>query len=260
MPPSFSGMTVDYAPQIVLPFSFDVALHRKDSARFDPGSRWLFTTGRLKEGVSFEEAKANIATVAEDALREALPRDSRDNDALRDARLTLSPEAAGISPLGEIYGRSLWTLQGLVAVLLVICCANLASAQIARSLQRRQEFAVRSALGAGRSRLVRQLAVESSLVATLGATGGLLLSQWMTSILVRYVEQSDFSVFLDLRTDAKVLAWTMSVTSLVVMLAGVLPALGLTRDGDGMSLRCGSKQLSIGKDASRWSRRLLRCR
>ncbi len=257
MPRSFNGMTVDYAPQIVLPFSFDVALHGKDSARFDPGSRWLFTTGRLKDGVSLEQAKANIATVAEDALREALPRDNRDNDAFRDARLTLAPQATGNSPLGEIYGRSLWTLQGLVAVLLVICCANLASLQIARSLHRRQEFAVRSALGAGRSRLVRQLAVESSLVATLGAGGGLLLSQWMTSILVRFVEQSDFSVFLDLRPDAKVLAWTVAVTSLVVLLAGVLPALGLTRAGDGMSLRAGPKQLSGGNDASRWSRRML---
>jgi len=257
MPRSFNGMAVDYAPQIVLPFSFDVALHGQDSARFDPGSRWLFTTGRLKDGVSFAEARANIATIAEDALREALPRNSRNNDDLHDVRLTLSPEATGNSPLGEIYGRSLWTLQGLVAILLVICCANLASLQIARSLQRRQEFAVRSALGAGRSRLVRQLAVESSLVAALGAACGLLLSQWMTSILVRYIEQSDFSVFLDLRPDVRVLAWTVSMTSLVVILAGVLPALGLTRAGDGMSLRSGSKQLSGGKDASRWSRRTL---
>jgi predicted permease len=257
IPRSFNGMTVDYAPQIVLPFSFDVALHGKESGRFDPASRWFFTTGRLRDGVGFREAGANVATVAQDVLREAFPQSFRDDDALRDIGLTLSPEPAGISPLGEIYGRSLWTLQGLVALLLVICCANLASLQIARSLQREQEFAVRSALGAGRVRLVRQLAVESGLVAIAGASGGLLLSQWMSSLLVRYVEQSDFIVSLDLRADVRVLAWSIGITSLVAILAGVLPALGLTRIEAEAALRAGGRQLNVGRDTSRWSRRLL---
>jgi predicted permease len=257
MPQSFKGMTVDYAPQIVLPFSFDLSLRGKQSARFDPASRWLFTTGRLREGVSLKQAEANVATIAENALRETLPRDSATADELRDGRLVLSTESNGISPLGEIYGRALWTLQGMVSLLLVICCANLASLQIARSLHRRQEFAMRSALGAGRIRLVRQLAAESGLVAVAGAACGLLLSQWMSSVLVRYVEQSDFTVFLDLKPDVTTLSWTAAITTLVVALAGILPALGLSRVGDGLSLRCGAKQVAGGKDESRWSRRLL---
>jgi predicted permease len=258
MPRSFNGMTVDYAPQVVLPFAADVAIYGAASARFDPGSRWLFTTGRLKPGVSLQQAEANVATVAEEVLRESLPEHFQESDSLPEGRFQISPEQTGNSPLGELYGRSLWTLQGLVGLLLVICCVNLATLQVSRSVQRQQEFAVRSALGARRFRLVRQLAVESGTVAAVGAVCGLLLSVWMSAVLVRYVEQSDFPLFLDIRPDAPVLAMTIGVTALVVILAGVLPATGLTRTNAEVVLRQGTKQpFGPSRTASRWLSRLL---
>ena len=258
MPRSFNGMTVDYAPQIVLPFAAEVAIYGAASARFDADSRWLFTTGRLKPGVSLRQAGANIATIEEEVLRESLPRHFEESDSLRDGRFHLSPEQTGNSPLGEVYGRSLWTLQGLVGLLLVICCANLATLQVSRSIQRQQEFAVRSALGAKRSRLVRQLALESGILAAVGAVCGLLLSTWMSTLLVRYVEQSDFPLFLDLRPDAAVLALTILVTTVVVVLAGVLPSLGLARSNADMALSGGMKhRLGPGRSTGRWLSRLL---
>lgn len=256
MPRSFNGITVDYAPQVVLPFAFDVALRGKTSDRFQPSSIWLHVMGRLKPGVSYTQAQANLATIASDILKEALPADYQRIDYLRSGGLILSPGRTGNSPLGKAYGRPLWTLQALVAMLLIICCANLASLQLSRSLSRQHELVVRSALGASRLRLTRQLVIESMLLAAAGASAGIVLSQWMSSLLVRYIEQSDFPVFLDLRPNAAVFAWTIALAALTVILAGALPALSITRFDTEAMLRSGT-QRSLSRRKNRLGARLL---
>lgn len=256
MPRSFNGITVDYAPQVVLPFAFDVALRGKESDRFESSSIWLFAMGRLKPGVSHTQAQANLAAIADDVLKEALPADYQKIDYLRSGGLSLSPGRTGNSPLGKAYARPLWTLQALVGLLLIICCANLASLQLSRSLNRQHELVVRSALGAGRLRLVRQLVIESAMLAAMGAAAGVLLSQWMSSLLVRYVEQSDFPVFLDLRPNAAIFAWTIGLAALTVILAGVLPALNMTRFDSEAMLRSG-KQRGLSGKKNRLAARLL---
>jgi len=256
MPRSFNGITVDYAPQVVLPFAFDVALRGKESDRFESSSIWLFAMGRLKPGVSHTQAQANLAAIADDVLKEALPADYQKIDYLRSGGLSLSPGRTGNSPLGKAYARPLWTLQALVGLLLIICCANLASLQLSRSLNRQHELVVRSALGAGRLRLVRQLVIESAMLAAMGAAAGVLLSQWMSSLLVRYVEQSDFPVFLDLRPNAAIFAWTIGLAALTVILAGVLTALNMTRFDSEAMLRSG-KQRGLSGKKNRLAARLL---
>jgi predicted permease len=256
MPRSFNGITVDYAPQVVLPFAFDVALHGKASGRFEPSSTWLHTMGRLEPGESITQAQANLAAIASDVLKEALPADYQRVDYLRTGGLSLSPGRTGNSPLGDVYGRSLWTLQALVGLLLMICCANLASLELSRSLGRQHELVVRSALGAGRLRLVRQLVIESAMLAVAGAGAGIVLSQWMSSLLVRYIEQSDFPVFLDLRPHATVFLWTIGLAALTVILAGALPALNMTRFGREAMLRS-LKQRGLSGNKNRLAARLL---
>src|SRR5580692_5579689 len=256
MPRSFNGITVDYAPQVVLPFAFDVALHGKASDRFQPSATWLFAMGRLEPGESITQAQANLAAIAGDILKEALPADYQRIDYLRTGGLSLSPGRTGNSPLGKAYGRPLWTLQALVGLLLIICCANLASLQLSRSLSRQHELVVRSALGAGRLRLMRQLIIESAMLAVAGAGAGIVLSQWMSSLLVRYIEQSDFPVFLDLRPNAAVFAWTIALAALTVILAGALPALSITRFDTEAMLRSGT-QRSLSRRKNRLGARLL---
>jgi putative ABC transport system permease protein len=256
MPRSFNGITVDYAPQVVLPFAFDVALRGKESDRFESSSIWLFAMGRLKPGVSYTQAQANLAAIAGDVLKEALPADYQKIDYLRSGGLSLSPGRTGNSPLGKAYARPLWTLQALVGLLLIICCANLASLQLSRSINRQHELVVRSALGAGRLRLVRQLVIESAMLAAAGTVAGVLLSQWMSPMLVRYVEQSDFPVFLDLRPNAAIFAWTIGLAALTVILAGVLPALNMTRFDTEAMLRSG-KQRGLSGKKNRLAARLL---
>jgi predicted permease len=256
MPRSFNGITVDYAPEVVLPFVFEVALDGKASDRFQPSSTWLFTMGRLKPGESITQAQANLAAISSDVLKEALPADYQRIDYLRTGGLSLSPGRTGNSPLGDVYGRPLWTLQALVGLLLMICCGNLASLQLSRSLGRQHELVVRSALGAGRLRLVRQLVIESAMLVVAGAGAGMVLSQWMSSLLVRYIEQSDFPVFLDLRPNATVFLWTIGLAALTVILAGALPALNMTRFGTEAMLRSG-KQRGLSGNKNRLAARLL---
>ncbi len=256
MPRSFNGITVDYAPQVVLPSAFDVALHGASSGRFRADWSWLFVMGRLKPGVTFAQAKANLATIAGDVLRESLPSDYQRVDYLRNGILSIAPGRSGNSPLGEIYGRELWTLQALVGLLMIICSTNLASLQLSRMLNRQHELVVRSALGAGRLRLVRQLVAESAMLSTAGAATGVVLSQWMSALLVRYIEQSDFPVFLDLRPNAMIFAATIALAALTVILTGALPAIGLTRFDTEEMLRSGARR-TVGHKRHPLAARLL---
>ena len=256
MPRSFNGITVDYAPQVVLPFAFDVALHGAASGRFRPDWHWMFTMARLKSGVSHAQAQANLSAIAEGVLKDSQPANFQRHDYLRKGQLVLSPGRTGNSPLGEAYGRSLWTLQALVGLLMLICCANLASLQISRTLSRRHELIVRSTLGAGRLRLVRQLVIECAVLSVCGATAGVLLSQWMSALLVTYVEQSDFPVYLDLHPNAAIFGATLVLAGLVIILAGVLPALRLTRFDAQAALRSGTQRPVVGQQ-QRFAARLM---
>src|SRR5438309_6890749 len=255
MPRSFNGITVDYAPQVVLPFAFDVALRGKSSCRFR-ASCWFHAMGRLKPGLGFAQARANLSTIAGDVLKESLPSNYERVDYLRKGILSLTPGRTGNSPLGEVYGRELWTLQALVGLLMIICCANLASLELSRTLNRQHELVVRSALGAGRLRLVRQLGGESMLLSASGSAAGMLLSQWMSGLLVRYVEQSDFPVFLDLRPNLTILAAVIALAALTVILTGALPALNLTRLETEEMLRSGA-QRAVGRKRHPLAARLL---
>ena len=258
IPRSFNGITVDYSPQVVLPFIFDVALHGRSACRFRPDCTWFSSMARLKPGISFAQAKANLATIAGEVLKESLTPGSgyERTDYLRNGTLSLLPGRRGGSPLGKIYGRELWTLQALVGLLMIICSANLVSLQLSRTLNRQHELVVRSALGAERLRLVRQLVVESMLLSASGAAAGLLLSQWMSELLVRYVEQSDFPVFLDLRPNLTILGAVIALAALTVILTGALPALNLTRFETEEMLRSGA-QRAVGRKRHPLAARLL---
>jgi predicted permease len=103
---------------------------------------------------------------------------------------------------------------------------------------------------------VRQLVIESAMLAVAGAGAGMVLSQWMSSLLVRYIEQSDFPVFLDLRPHATVFLWTIGLAALTVILAGALPALNMTRFGREAMLRS-LKQRGLSGNKNRLAARLL---
>jgi putative ABC transport system permease protein len=238
----------------VLPASFQFALRPADlwlpyqpteaqrTARFMHGTNLI---GRLKSGVSVEQAQAEMSAIAG-----RIERDHNQSHAGTGFRIVpLREQLVGdVKPI-------LLVLLGAVGFVLLIACANVASLLLTRSLARQKEIAVRAAMGAGRWRVIRQLLTESSLLALLGGAAGLLVASWGVAALVAALPEAQLNAlpFLkSLRIDAGVLAFAFALSLLTGIVFGLAPALQATRADLYESLKEG------GRAASGEARRRLR--
>ena len=141
----------------------------------------------------------------------------------------LRPAATGFSDTGLHYRAALFTVMAVVGLVLLIACANIANLLLARAAARQREISVRMAIGAGRSRVMRQLMTESLLLSVLGAGGGLLFAIWGSHLLVRLLSKTGNELQLDVAPDLRVLAFTIGVAILTGLLFGMAPALAAAR-------------------------------
>lgn len=142
---------------------------------------------------------------------------------------TMRRAATGSSPLRGRYSSSLFTLLVIVALVLLVACANIANLQLARTAARRYEFSVRSALGATRARIIQQQLVESLLLSIVGATFGYLFAQWGSRVIIAQLSTWASTPFLDLSLDGRVLAATAVATVTTTLLFGTVPAFRASR-------------------------------
>jgi predicted permease len=195
---------------------------------------------RLKPGVTLEQAKAELATIS-DRLEQQYPKDNKGWGA---TAVPLRDDLVGdVRP-------ALLILLGAVALVLLIACANVANLVLAKMLSRRKEVAIRSVLGASRSRLLQQVLAETSILAIAGGAFGLIFAHYGTVFMVRFVgNQLIRSGAIGL--DGWVLTFTLGVSLLMGVLAGLLPALRLTRKDVGEALKQSTGRTASESGASR---------
>jgi putative ABC transport system permease protein len=163
-------------------------------------------------------------------------------------KLEAVSSGAGYSVLRRNYEGSLWLLLTIAALVLLIACANLANLLLARASARERELAVRQALGASRARLVRQLLVESLLLAFVGAGLGALLAQAASRFLVSLISTASDSVFLALDIDWRVLGFAAGLAALTCVLFGLAPALRATGIQPGVAMKTAGRGLTAGRE------------
>ena len=244
-PPDFGGVHVGLAIDVTVPVT---AMPRVRPESADILSRrsahWVQIMGKLAPGQSLEQADARLQVVWPQILADTAPPGMRPDNGFFRHRTGLLSAANGFSALRSQYASPLFVLMGLVAVVLLIACANVANLLLARGAARQREFAVRLATGAGRGRLIRQLLTENMLMATIAGLIGVAFAVWSTQVLVRLISSSANPVFLDLRPDGRLLVFTVGVTFLTVFFFGLVPALRTTRIDLAPSLKENSRAFS----------------
>jgi macrolide transport system ATP-binding/permease protein len=156
----------------------------------------------------------------------------------------LTGSTGGAGQLGQ-FRAPLFLLLALVTLVLVIACANVANLLLARGTARHRELAVRASIGAGRARLVRQMLAESVLLALCGGALGVVVADWVTTMLVRFLPQGHSHIVIDLHPDVRVLMFSLLLSLITGLLFGVVPALQVTRGDLAASLKADSAS-SVG--------------
>jgi predicted permease len=232
-PPGFFGIDVGSAPEVWVPIMMQpVVMPDAEDWLGKPLKTdfWLRIVGRLKPGVTQGQALAEMDILYR---RYAVP----DDEVQPKDKMHLAPASRGLSDLRREFSEPLLILMTVVGLVLLIACANVASLLLSRATARQAELAVRLAIGAGRWRLVRQLLVESVMLAAVGGICGILLAFWGSEALLSFISRGRAAIALNLRPDTYVLGFTAAVSVITGILFGIAPALRATRIDLGPSLK-----------------------
>jgi putative ABC transport system permease protein len=228
-----AGFDYPARSELWVPFPIDAVAERRDN-------RYINVITRLKPGVTLPQAQAEM-----EILNQRLAQSYGETNSGWSVRLTNLRES-----LVGTTRSALLILLGAVAFVLLIACANVANLLLARASVRQKEIAVRTALGASRSRIIRQLLTESLLLSTIGGGVGLLLSLWLTKLLIK-VSPENTPRFDEIRPDARVFAFTLALAVITGLIFGLAPALQASRINLNERLKEGGRSGTTGAGHNR---------
>jgi predicted permease len=253
--PGFDGVEMGEPAKVFVPIMMKTEMTPHSDGLKDRRRRlsWVTTYGRLKPGISVEQAQASLQPLMHSILEMEVqqPEFTRsataaDREPFLRNRIELLPGSD--NDLREYMRRPLWVLLALTAAVLLLACANLANLLLARATTREKEFAVRLAIGAGRARIIRQLLVESLLLAGAGAVVGMMLAYAADRVLLRIYLPADAAAefVVSPLPDARMLAFTLGVMLLTSLVFGLLPAMRASRTEIAVALKDRSGAASAG--------------
>lgn len=251
-PPGFTGVSVGENFDLAVPVCAEPILDKEYSRITSSNARrdwWLAVLGRLKPGWTRARASAQLEAIAPAALRATIPPQYDANGVKHYLayRLEARPGGTGFSYLRQYASSSLWLLLGLSGLVLLLACANLANLMLVRTSAREREIAVRLAMGASRGRLLRQMLVESALLALGGAACGGLLAAALSHALLAFINTPNLPIFLKLPTDWRMLGFAAGLAAATTLLFGGLPAWRAGRVAPGTALKTGGRGTIAGR-------------
>ena len=241
-PPSFFGLSVGERFDVAYPTCTPPNPRRE---------AFIFSVmGRLKEGWTLDRASAYLASISPGIFENTAPTgySAEAVKTYKNYRLAAYAAESGVSMLRDAYDTSLELLLAIAGVVLLIACANLANLMLARANTRQREMAIRIALGASRGRLLRQLLIESGLLALLGAVCGVALAHPLGRLLVASLNTSQNSIQLTIATDWRVLLFAAVVAMFTAIVFGTMPALRGTQTDPLAAIQAGARGVTGNRE------------
>jgi len=251
LPAGFEGLIAGQRADVVLPLAFEEVTNAPNPQRHAAGNNWLTVIGRLKPGESVKTAEANLQATAAAVREEADPSHQFLHGFFAPFQIVVESGRSGRSFLKVDYSRPLLALEILVGLLLLLCCANTALLVLARVSGRFREFAVRSALGAARGRLLQQVLTEVGLLAAFGLAAGVWLGWAAAQSLVAMLAGIGESPSLDVTPRVAILAFAAATSLLSALATGLWPALRVGGVDPSLDLKRG-EALSSSKRLGTW--------
>jgi putative ABC transport system permease protein len=243
-PPNFKGIVSLSRPDVLwVPLSMRdyIVTGQLKAYENHRRMRWISIVGRLKPGVSVDHARSAMKTIAS-ALEKEYP---RDNPGRTCELYPLNQSALGINQRRQ-FSLAGGVMMAVVGLVLLIACVNLANLLLAQAAKREKELTLRAALGAGRSRLVRQLLTESTMLSLLGGGAGLLIAFWGRNLLWSFRPPFLADGSIDLSFDSRVLYFTIAISLLTGLAFGIIPALKASNTDLNEVLKAGGRGGTMG--------------
>jgi predicted permease len=232
-PRDFHGVILGEAPDVMVPLMMKAQMTPTWDDLMNRRSRWVTIMARVKPGLSHQQAEASMNVlyrqINQDELKQIATASKLFRERFVAKHLFLREGAKGRSDIRDQFSTPILVLMGMVGLVLLIACANVANLLLARGAARQKEVAIRMALGAGRRAIVRQRLIESLLLGAGGAVLGIMLAWWTGALLIKALPFDSAGTVLSASPDGRIVAFALVTAFVTALLFGLAPALQSTR-------------------------------